>query len=186
MPCPCREPGNPCVEWVGAGQRSLPVNILFSRIYVSPRVRPLTAAEAETRRLAYALKIPTQDALAVAAPEMAALLPKRCVLVPVPSSSGSVEVNFALCRAMTRHLRHAVVIPMLARSRPVDSSCIRSKLNLPRLSVKEHCMVALRFQVPKAPVFFVDNVTTSGNTLKAAHAALGYGDAVVFANACHH
>ncbi len=23
-------------------------------------------------------------------------------------------------------------------------------------------------------------------TLKAAHAAMGYGDAVVFANACHH
>jgi len=36
------------------------------------------------------------------------------------------------------------------------------------------------------PVFLVDNVTTSGNTLQAAHDALGFGTGLVFADAaCH-
>jgi hypothetical protein len=33
------------------------------------------------------------------------------------------------------------------------------------------------------PVYFVDNVTTTGATLRAARAAFGFGDALVFADA---
>jgi hypothetical protein len=69
-------------------------HILAARRYVSPRARPITSDEAETRRTAYALKRGAE--IEIAARAMAGLaLPDlpTLTLVPVPPSTGSIEAN---------------------------------------------------------------------------------------------
>ncbi len=39
------------------------MHIIYAEKYVSPRERPLTLEEAEVRRVAYAIKVPTSEAL---------------------------------------------------------------------------------------------------------------------------
>ena len=67
------------------------MNIHAARLYVSPRTRPLTMEEQETRRLSYALKDWTTDyfteAAFTAAYEMAQLITAPCWLIPVPPRS---------------------------------------------------------------------------------------------------
>ena len=57
------------------------MNILAARKYATPRNGPLSQAEAETRRLAYAIKDPRSRAIDfdTAAREMAALITGPCL-----------------------------------------------------------------------------------------------------------
>lgn len=91
--------------------------ILAARRYVSPRSRPSTPEEAETRRIAYALK--RGEEIGIAAREMAALLPPdlpTLTIVPVPPSTGSVEANLILARAIAAEYGpQARVVPALNR-----------------------------------------------------------------------
>ncbi|MEI6280008.1 MAG: hypothetical protein WCQ16_11610 [Verrucomicrobiae bacterium] len=99
--------------------------ILAARRYMSPRSRPLTSEESETRRIAYALK--RGEEIAIAAREMAGLLPPdlpTLTLVPVPASTGSIEANLILARAVSA----------LNRVMPVESSCARRRRGLPGLT----------------------------------------------------
>ena len=167
-------------------QSSRLVPYLAARRYVSPRglARPLTPAEADTRRLAYGLKVPTREAIRVAAAELARLIPPRAFLVPIPSSDGTVSVNRRLCLAIARRTCGLYAVA-LGRRAPVESSCVRAKAGLHRLSPRQHQMIRVR-ELPAGarPVFLVDNVVTSGNTLRAARAALGgRGIGLVFADA---
>ena len=50
------------------------MNIITAHKYVSPRSRALTPEEVEVRRIAYGLKIPTAEACATAASDLAPLL----------------------------------------------------------------------------------------------------------------
>jgi len=62
------------------------MNIIAARLYISPRTRALTAEEAETRRLSYAIKdrrSSTAD-FATAGLEMARLISGPCWLVTHP------------------------------------------------------------------------------------------------------
>ena len=158
--------------------------ILAARRYVSPRSRPITPEEAETRRIAYALK--RGEETGIAAREMAGLLPvdlPTLTLVPVPSSTGSIEANLILARAIAAEYGpQAHVAAALRRVVPVESSCARRRRGLPGLTAADHkfARVGGWFALP---VFLVDNVTTSGATLAAAHAAIGFGTGLVFADA---
>jgi len=69
---------------------------LYADLYVPRGHRPLTANEAETRKIAQALKIPTPEAIQVAAPAMAALMDGPCWLIPVPASNVTVTADLAL------------------------------------------------------------------------------------------
>ena len=164
------------------------MNIRAARKYVSPRVRPLTADEAETRRLAYALKVPSPEAMRTAAPEMAALIAEEDVILSaIPTSTGDHGPNRALANRIADCIRarggRARVIVTVGRLHPVESSCARRRRGLFGLSPEEHGLTRICGPLPLAPLYFVDNVTTTGNTLRAARAALGYGDAVCFADA---
>ena len=158
--------------------------ILAARRYVSPRSRPITPEEAETRRIAYALKRGAENG--VAAREMAALLPSdlpTVTLVPVPSSTGSIEANLIFARAIVAEYGpQARVVPALRRSVPVESSCARRRRGLPGLTTAEHKFVRVGGWFA-LPVFLVDNVVTTGATLAAARHALGFGTGLVFADA---
>jgi hypothetical protein len=158
--------------------------ILAARRYVSPRSRPITPDESETRRIAYALK--RGEKTGVAAREMAGLLPPglpTLTLVPVPTSTGSIEANLILARAIAAEYGpQARVVPALRRSVPVESSCARRRRGLPGLVAADHKFVRVGGWFA-LPVFLVDNVVTTGATLAAARYALGFGTGLVFADA---
>jgi hypothetical protein len=151
---------------------------------VSPRSRPITPEESETRRIAYALKRGEEPG--VAAFEMAGFLPldlPTLTLVPIPSSIGSIEANLILARAIAAvYGPQARVVPALRRSVPVESSCARRRRGLPGLTAVDHKFVRVGGWFA-LPVFLVDNVATTGATLAAAHHALGFGTGLVFADA---
>jgi len=157
---------------------------LAARRYVSPQARPLTAEEAEIRRIAYALK--RGEEIDLAAREMAGLIPPdlpTLTLVPVPSSSGCTEANRLLAHAIaTAYGPQARVVAAMLRVHPVESSCDRRRRGLPGLTAADHEFVRVGGWLA-LPVFLVDNVITTGATLTAARAAIGLGTGLVFADA---
>jgi hypothetical protein len=159
----------------------------YATRYVSPRTRSLTEGEKIIRQVAYDLKIPTPAAIQVAAPMMAALLEREpCWLIPIPSSSGSTEANMALCRAIKCFIPEARIIVGIRRVLPVESSCARRRRGLFGLAVEQHSFKRCCGPLLRLPVWFVDNVVTTGTTLKAASLAFGTGGGVVYADASSH
>ena len=158
--------------------------ILAARRYVSPRSRPITPEESETRRIAYALK--RSEETEMVAREMAGLLPPdlpTLTLVPVPASTGSLEANLILARAIAAEYGpQARVVSALNRVVPVESSCARRRRGLPGLTAADHKFVRVGGWFA-LPVFLVDNVATTGATLAAARQTLGFGTGLVFADA---
>lgn len=165
------------------------MKILCARRYVSPRARPLTPDETATRNIAYALKDPRQypEAVEIAAAEMALMLADepRFALVPVPTSGGDTGPNRMLANEVARHATgRGRVVCALERVRPVESSCARRRRGLAGLTEADHDFRRRGPMLPAdVPLYFVDNVTTTGATLRAARAALHFGDALVFADA---
>ncbi|MEI6655059.1 MAG: hypothetical protein WCP45_09850 [Verrucomicrobiota bacterium] len=152
--------------------------------YVSPRTRPLTAAETLIRQTAYDLKVPTHSAIEIAVPLMMSLLdPAPCWLIPVPSSSGNTDANLAICHAIKSLNPAARIIIGIRRTHAVESSCARRRRGLKGLNVKQHAFQRCCGPLHRMPVWFVDNVVTTGNTLQAAHLAFGTGDGLVYADA---
>jgi hypothetical protein len=178
--------------------------ILAARRYPTPRNGPLSIAETETRRLAYAIKSiasPLAD-FDTAAREMAALIldshnqlstisPQlTCWLVPIPDSTGNTDANARLAHHIARYVNAnaagtigAQIAKAIYRTQPVQSQCARHKLALGPISQEQHNFARTRKALTLRQTYFVDNVTTSGNTLAAARLALGFGAGLVFADA---
>jgi hypothetical protein len=163
------------------------MRILAARKYKSLRAAPLSQAEAETRRLAYAIKDPRSPArdFETAACEMAALITAPCWLVPIPDSNGSTRANTILAAHIARHLPGAQIAKAIRRTRPIESQCARHRRNLPATPPEEHHLRAALSALSHRQLYFVDNVATSGNTMRAALAALQRGAGLVFADAGH-
>lgn len=162
----------------------MPLPVRFSIRYISPRSRALTLEESSIRRIAYGLKIPTPEAIESAAPGMAELLDDGpCWLIPIPSSSGSTKANLALCHAIRKFHPAARIVIGIRRTHPVDSSSDRRRSGLMGLTVKQHAFQRCCPPLLRLPVWFVDNVVTTGTTLKAAHLAFGTGNGIVYADA---
>ncbi len=164
------------------------MNIIAARRYVSPRSRALTVEEAETRRLAYAIKeagCPDGD-LRQAARDMAACIWGNCVLVPVPNSQGDTAANRRLANAIAAELGGATrVMDCLTRQHPIESQRERHRRKLGPIRAEAHGITRRRgvfFRVG-VPVYCVDNVTTSGNTLAACRLAISIARGLVFADA---
>ena len=160
-----------------------------ARRYVSPRTRPLTPEEAETRAMSYLLKDVNGPAAVFlhAAGEMAALIHSDCNLIPAPDRHGDTLANTRLAYLIAGHLDgKATVYNILGRTAAVESSCERHKAGLPPLSVEDHRIIRTSHKpIPCRPTFIVDNVTTNGTTIAACTAALGFGTGLVFADAYH-
>jgi hypothetical protein len=168
------------------GHRAM--KILAARKYPNPRNGPLSRAETETRRLAYAIKDPrrpTRD-FETAACEMAALITTPCWLVPIPASDGSTRANTILAAHIARHRPGAQIAKAIRRTRPIESQCTRHRRNLPATPPDEHHLKAALWSLCHRQVYFVDNVATSGNTMRAAYAAMNRGAGLVFADAGGH
>jgi hypothetical protein len=176
------------------------MKILAARKYPTPRNGPLSIEETETRRLAYAIKTiasPLAD-FDTAAREMAALIlatPPGVWLVPIPDSTGNTDANARLASHIARHVSLSAggegrgevvlcqVVKAIYRTQPVQSQCARHKHALGPISPEQHHLARTRKALTLRQTYFVDNVTTSGHTLEAARAALGFGAGLVFADA---
>ncbi len=179
------------------------MKILAARKFPTPRNGSLTLEQAETRRLAYAIKSTASPAadFDTAAREMAELLlassyqpstinyQLTCWLVPIPDSTGNTDANTRLASMIARYVGKcgshpgAQIAKAIARTRPLQSQCTRHKLALGPIPPEQHHFARTRKMLTLRQTWFVDNVTTSGNTLEAARAALGFGAGLVFADA---
>ncbi len=163
------------------------MNILAARKYKSLRAGQLSQAEAETRRLAYAIKDPSSPAgdFETAACEMAALITAPCWLVPIPDSNGNTRANTILAAHIARHAPGAQIAKAIRRTRPIESQCSRHRRNLAATPPEQHHLKATLAGLCHRQLYFVDNVATSGNTMRAAYAAMQRGAGLVFADAGH-
>jgi hypothetical protein len=180
------------------------MNILAARKYPNVRNGTLSLAEAETRRLAYAIKDPRSQSadFDAAAREMAALIlasytqpstlspqPICCWLIPIPDCNRSTRANAILAAHIARHVNAnaagvgAQVVQALRRTGPIESQCVRHRRNLPSTPPDEHNLKAAIWTLGQRQIYFVDNVATSGNTMRAAYAAMQRGAGLVFADA---
>ena len=161
------------------------MKILSARKYPSQRNGPLSLEQTETRRLAYAIKTiasPSSD-FNTAAREMAALISGPCWLVPIPDSTGNTDANTRLASLIAGYCPGGQVAKAIVRTQPIASQCARHKNALGPIAPEQHHLARTRKALTLRQTYFVDNVTTSGNTLEAARAALGFGAGLVFADA---
>ena len=96
------------------------MNILAARKYPTPRDGQLSLEQAETRRLAYAIKStasPCAD-FDTAAGDMAALITGPCWLVPIPDSTGNTDANARLASMIAMHCPGAQVVKAIYRTQP--------------------------------------------------------------------
>lgn len=156
--------------------------------YVPIGCRTPSPEEIIARRIARDLKVPTAAAIQIAAPQMAALIDGPCWLVPVPASSGSLIANLALARAIAALVLGARVKCAIGRAHPVESSASRRMRGLFGLSVEQHAIIRTVGPIQLLPLYFVDNVITTGTTMAACRRALGYGMGLAYADAsrCPH
>jgi hypothetical protein len=156
--------------------------------YVPRGYRSLSPDEIATRQIAQDLKIPTDEAIHLAAPSMAALIDAPCWLVPVPASDTTLTANLALARAIAQMVPGARVKCAVGRARPVESSFLRRSRGLFGLTIDQHAIFRTAGPMALLPVYFVDNVITTGTTIAACRRALGWGSALVYADASqpHH
>ena len=153
--------------------------------YVANGRRTPSPDEIEVRRIARDLKLPTSEAIAEAAPKMAALIDGPCWLVPVPACDGTVAANLALANAIAEFADDLRVKCAVGRDHPVESSCDRRRRFLPGLTFEEHCIIRLVESLEILPLYFVDNVITTGTTIEACRLALGWGTGLAYADASY-
>lgn len=151
--------------------------------YVVLGYRTLSPEEIAVRRTARDLKLPTGEAIQRAAPDMAALIDGPCWLVPVPASDGRTTANMALANAIAALVTGARVKCAVGRTRPVQSSCQRRRRGLPDLTIEEHAIIRIAGPLQPLPVYFIDNVVTTGTTIAACRRALGWGVGLTYADA---
>ena len=111
-------------------------------------------------------------------------------LVPIPASNGNTDANARLAFHIAQHLATMAggaatvqIAKAIYRTQPVQSQCARHKLALGPIRPSDHHFARTRKALTLRQTYFVDNVTTSGNTLEAARLALGFGAGLVSADA---
>jgi predicted amidophosphoribosyltransferase len=155
----------------------------YAAKYVPVGYRTANSHEKDARRIAHDLKLPTEEAIEIAAPALAALIEGPCWLVPVPASTSSLCANLALARAIAERVSGARVKCAVARARPVESSYSRRSRGLFGLTIEEHAIIRSAGPMQALPAYFVDNVVTTGTTIEACRRALGWGNGLVYADA---
>jgi hypothetical protein len=151
--------------------------------YVPIAYRTPSPEEIIVRRTAWDLKIPTAAAIQMAAPLMAALIDSPCWLVPVPASNGSLSANLALARAIADIVLGVRVTCAIGRAYPVESSARRRMHGIFGLTVEQHAIIRTTGPMQLLPVYFVDNVITTGTTIAACRRAFGWGIGLAYADA---
>jgi hypothetical protein len=154
----------------------------YASKYVPLDWRTVNQAEEQARRIAWGLKAGAEAAIQAAAPGMAMLIDGPCWLIPVPASDGSLAANFKLALAIADLVPGARVKCALARAHPVESSCDRRLDGHFGLTIAQHAIMRTAGPMQALPVYFVDNVITTGTTIAACRRALGWGIGLAYAD----
>jgi hypothetical protein len=88
-----------------------------------------------------------------------------------------------LCACIAMLVPGAQVARVIIRTAPIQSQCERHRLALGPITAEAHHLKRTPKALTLRQTYLVDNVTTSGHTLQAAHDALGFGTGLVFADA---
>ena len=175
------------IDWIRAGEEKPSVKAydeaLSVHAYISPRVKPSLSAEEKTiRENAYGVKEMDPIVLDSVAKEMATLIPeearKSAILVPIPGHTGETAANVALAEriAAITGSRVADVLKRQAGQSQRDARVAGRRTMKP----VEFGMVSTE-TFDGDDVFFVDNVISSGATIRAARDAVGGGKGLVYA-----
>lgn len=175
------------VEWIRVAEEKPSLKAyeeaLSAHPYISRRVKPnLSAQEKTVRDNAYGVKGMDPVILDNVAKEMAALIPnearKSAILVPIPGHSGDTSANVALAEriAAITGSRVADVLRRQAGQSQRDARVAGRRTMKPA----EFGMVSTE-PLDGDNVFFVDNVISSGATIRAARDAVGGGKGLVYA-----
>lgn len=163
------------------GQTPFGNSLYYAERYKSPRLGALTPEQSAIRDVAYGLKTADPVAIKTAARSMAKGFPGG-VIVPVPSSSGSTEINRIFADALSQETG-AEVADILTRMAPVESSRARALAGLSRLTPEQHQIAMKEGAIlPIEDILLLDNVAALGGTIRAASDALGgRGTGLVYA-----
>jgi hypothetical protein len=162
-----------------------------ARLFVQRGARTQNRAEAIAHIQAYALKSKDcqPETLNACAEEMAGLIySEDCILIPVPDHNGDTSANLRLAEAIETCLKFgkgkAKVFDILSRTAPTESQCERHKAHERPLTPSQLNIYVLPHKpFDLRPIYFVDNVITSGATIQACHDALGFGTGLCYAEA---
>jgi GNAT superfamily N-acetyltransferase/pyrimidine operon attenuation protein/uracil phosphoribosyltransferase len=156
-------------------------DILSAHEYASPRKMELNTKQMRVRDMAYAIKDKNNiDAIKLAAIDMAPLVSRDNILVPIPSSKGDTGANLALAEEIAK-ISGAEVRDILTNKAPRESNLLRYKSGLRRLEPTKMGLF-LKGEVGDARrILFVDNVATSGSSIRAAVNLINGGRGLVFA-----
>jgi len=88
-----------------------------------------------------------------------------------------------LARAIAELVPRAHVKCAVARARQVEGSCNRRLRGLPGLTAEQHAIIRNAGPMQPWPLYFVDNVITTGTTIAACRRALGWGTGLAYADA---
>lgn len=139
------------------------------------------------REIARRIKNSTDDqALQMAAEEMTAFVPEGAVLVPAPSSTGRNSSMLVLARYIAQIAPGAVAVQAVARTTPLPSKFLLRSAGLPVPDLAAQiASMSPGAEIPKGrPLWAVDNVVATGDTLRAMEIVLGRTlNAIVYADA---
>lgn len=128
--------------------------------------------------VAHKLKEGDTDCYKYAARQMAELLPKNAVLVPIPGRHGKADQTMQLCRDIASYTKLPIVDALRGNDR---ESQYEAKYKGRSLSEEQ---LGFRKVLPlpsdRVP-YLIDNVVDTGTTAKAAVKALGGGTIVSYA-----
>jgi predicted amidophosphoribosyltransferase len=156
-------------------------------LFVPNHTRPRNREEEQAHLRAYLLKANNcpPEIVDTCAKQMASLIRgEKCILIPVPDRNGNTDRNWFLADRIAHFADEAEVQDSLTRSQPTASQCERHKKGKQALTPEELKITVKPHKLFKLlPVYFVDNVITTGATIQACHNALGFGTGLVYAEA---
>ena len=126
------------------------------------------------------------SALQQAAVEMAEHVPDDVALVPAPSSSGRNKAMLVLAEYISDLINDAVVVEAVRRVTVMPSKVLLRRAGKPLPSLDDQVKsMRLALKIPDArDIWIVDNVVTSGDTIRAMESVIGRPiNAVVYAQA---
>lgn len=134
------------------------------------------------RDLAYSVKSGDEKSIKTVANDMAKVLPdpKNAVLIPIPSSYGDTTNNLMIAEEISR-ITGAKIADILTN--PIKQSQRQARINGIKTLSPEQMGMKLRGNIPNGNIYFVDNVTTTGSTIRAARDIVGRGIGLVYAKA---
>jgi len=159
-------------------------NALYAHKYIGPRQRiPMTEADKQVRKLSYGVKGGDPGDINNVALDLMNIIPgdkSKAILVPIPGHTGETASNLTIAEEIARNTGASVKDVLKRQVGPSqrDARVAGGKTLLP----DQFGMIATEKLDPEN-TYFIDNVISSGATIRAARDAVGGGRGLVYAKA---